>query len=104
MADLALALIDAFDDSALDALADRLAPRLASLATHGEQSSDDRWLNTADAATYLGISANALHKLTAQRAIPFEQDGTGCKLYFKRSKLDDWRQSGGTRSQAPRRA
>jgi hypothetical protein len=33
--------------------------------------------------------------LAAERAIPSEQEGPGCKLYFRRSDLDAWRQSGG---------
>jgi excisionase family DNA binding protein len=51
----------------------------------------DSWLDTAGAADYLGISRTALHKLTAAREIPFEQDGPRCKCWFKRSELDAWR-------------
>jgi excisionase family DNA binding protein len=52
---------------------------------------DDRWLTSAEAAEYLGLSGHALHHLTAARAIPFAQDGPGAKCYFKRSELDHWR-------------
>ena len=34
---------------------------------------------------------DTLRKLAAERAIPSEQDGPGCKLYFRRSDLDAWR-------------
>jgi Helix-turn-helix domain len=88
--DLAVALLAALDDDALDALAERLAPRLAGRLAPTE----DGWLDSKQAAAYLGVSVNALHKLTAARAIPFEQDGPGCKLYFRRCALDRHRQGG----------
>jgi excisionase family DNA binding protein len=84
------ALVDAVDDVALDKLADRLAPKLAARLAAREQPSDE-WMRSSKAAAYLGISVNALHKLTAARAIPFEQEGPGCKMWFKRSELDAWR-------------
>jgi hypothetical protein len=40
---------------------------------------------------YLGVSLAALHKHTAARTIPFEQDAPGCKLWFRRDELDAWR-------------
>jgi hypothetical protein len=52
----------------------------------------DRWLTTAEAATYLAYTENALHKRTAARAILIQQDCRGGKLYFKRSQLDAWRE------------
>jgi excisionase family DNA binding protein len=73
------------------------------LAARTEQeapSSGDVWLTTAQAASYLGLSVNALHKLTAARMIPFEQEGPGCKLYFRRWELDAWRQAGVARKRA----
>lgn len=73
----------------LDALADRLAPRVAALLQ--ETAESERWLNSAQAADYLGLTRNALHKLTSAREIPFEQDGPSCKLFFRRSELDAWR-------------
>lgn len=66
-----------------------------------QEPSDDGWLDTAGAAEYLGMPKTALHKLTAARIIPFEQEGAGCKLYFKRSDLDAWRRQGGGRAPRP---
>ena len=40
----------------------------------------------------------SLYKLTAAREIPFHQDGPGCKLWFLRSELDEWRRVGSSRS------
>jgi excisionase family DNA binding protein len=57
-----------------------------------------QWLDSHEAADYLGITLNSLYKLTAERAIPFEQDGPGCKVWFRRSALDAWREAGGARS------
>jgi hypothetical protein len=89
---LAGAIVASLDDPALDALADLLAPKLE--ARLRPTASEDGWLDAKRAAAYVGLSVNALHKLTAERAIPFEQEGPGCKMWFKRSELDEWRRAG----------
>lgn len=58
-------------------------------------ASDAEWLDSRHAADYLGLHRDTLRKLAADRAIPSEQDGPGCKLYFRRSDLDAWRSGGG---------
>lgn len=68
-----------------------LAEALAPLLTAPDEKPLDGWLTTRQAADHLGVTLNALHKLTAARAIPFEQDGPGCKCWFRRSDLDAWR-------------
>jgi excisionase family DNA binding protein len=73
-----------------DLVADRIAARLAGPRT----SQKDEWLDTRRAAEYLGIHRDSLRRLAAERAIPTEQAGAGCKLYFKRSDLDAWRCDG----------
>jgi excisionase family DNA binding protein len=90
--ELASALIAQLDDDALAELATRLAPFLPRL----NGSDEDRWLSTREAARYLGITVNALHKLTAARAIPFEQEAPNAKCWFRRSELDAWRRGGRT--------
>lgn len=93
--ELARVLILLLDDEALDLLADRLAPRIKMrLSDQADRDVSDAWLDSKRAAAYLGVSANALHKLTAARAIPFEQDGPGCKCWFRRAELDQWRRGG----------
>jgi len=72
-------------DALADALAQRLGPRFA------DPQAADRWLNSAEAAAYLGLSVTALHKLTSARAVPFSQDCPGGKCWFQRSALDAWR-------------
>jgi len=51
----------------------------------------DRWTDSKDAAAYLGIAVAALHKYTASRTVPFEQEAVGRKCWFLRSELDAWR-------------
>jgi excisionase family DNA binding protein len=87
---LAAALVAQLDDDSLAELAARLAPFLP----RPEPAEGDCWLNTRQAAEYVGISPNALHKLTAARAIPFQQDRPGAKCWFRRSELDAWRRGG----------
>jgi len=86
---LAAALLAELDAEALDELAERLAPRLAGLLAPGDPQQDG-WLTTRDAAAYVGRSKTAMHKLTAARQVPFEQDGPGARCYFRRSDLDAW--------------
>ena len=77
-------------DDLLAQLEDRIAMRLAG----PRPSKKDEWLDTRRAAEYLGIHRDSLRRLAAERAIPTEQAGAGCKLYFKRSDLDAWRCDG----------
>lgn len=90
---LVQAILAELDDDALDQLAEKLAPRLAQRIAPAPV--EDGWMNAREAAEYLGISVASLHKVTASRVIPFEQDAPGCKVWCKRSKLDAWRESGG---------
>ncbi len=88
-------LIEALDRRALDALAELLGPRLAPQPPAEHLISE--WLNAKGAAAHMGLSVNALHKLTAARLIPFHQDAPNCKLWFRREELDSWRAHGGAR-------
>jgi excisionase family DNA binding protein len=82
----------------LDQLLDHIADHLAAVITERLVVSDNRsdeWFDSRHAAEYLGMHRDTLRKLAAERAIPSEQDGPGCKLYFRRSDLDAWRHGGG---------
>ena len=48
------------------------------------------WLNLDGACSYLGLSRDALYKLTAARAIPFRKKVGGQGLRFHRDELNDW--------------
>jgi excisionase family DNA binding protein len=83
----------------LEALVDKLVARVAAAVVEhlGRASSDDsaEWLDSRGAAEYLGVHRDTLRKLAAEQAIPVHQDGRGCKLFFRRSDLDEWRDKGG---------
>ena len=85
-------LLDAFADH----LADRIADRVVTRMREGEPNrADDEWLDTLHAAEHLGVHRDTLRKLAAAGLIPSEQDAPGCKRYFRRSGLDEWRARGG---------
>ena len=96
MSELAAALLAALDEPALRTLAERLAPFMPDR----DNAHPDEWLDPKGAAAYLGMTVEALHKLTGPRLIPVHQEAPGCKCFFKRSELDDWRERGGSRAWA----
>ena len=93
------------NDDDLDRLGELLLPRMQDRIASNTGRADG-WLDTRQAADYLGITKAALYRATAERTIAFEQSGPGCKCWFKRPDLDDWRR-GQTRDAAktqPRRS
>jgi excisionase family DNA binding protein len=98
--ELASLIIDAArSDASLAAdLADALRPHL-----QYEQPAAG-WMTSREAATYLALTLAALHRLTAARAVPFEQDAPGGKCWFNRADLDAWRRDGSVRSHHRRAA
>ncbi len=87
MSRLAEALLAELGPDELAELAERLRPFLS--LPHERR--EDRWLNSAEAAEYLGLSRDALHRLSAERRIPFSQDRPGARCYFRVSDLERWR-------------
>ncbi len=84
-----------------NAVIDQLLKQLAEYVAEGiaerlvtPRHERDEWFDTRRAAEYLGIGRDSLRRLAAERVIPTEQAGVGCKLYFRRSDLDEWRCSG----------
>ena len=87
--------VDGALDGLLAVLADCIADAVvARLGREGQPEPGD-WLDTREAAGYLGVHRDTLRRLAAERTIPSEQDGPGCKLYFLRGELDAWRRKGG---------
>lgn len=84
---LARALLAELGPDELAELAERLTPYLPAPT----EPARDGWMDSTAAAEYLGISRHALHRLTAERAIPYHQDRPGARCYFRRSELDAWR-------------
>ena len=93
MSALGRALLESLDPADLAELAELLAPFLPT-----SPPADDGWMTTPQAAEYLGMSVHALHRLTADRRVPFHQDRPGAKCFFRRSELDTWREAGTNRS------
>ena len=78
------ALLAELDEAALDALAARLAPRLALVLSQDQAASP--WLNAEDAAQYLACSRGRLYDLVQLRKLEPRRDGR--RLLFRRSELD----------------
>jgi excisionase family DNA binding protein len=76
-------------------VAERVAAALVSRLGGETSETVPEWLDSRRAAEYLGVHRDTLRKLAAERAIPAEQDGPGCKLFFRRCDLDNWRRAGG---------
>jgi excisionase family DNA binding protein len=85
-------------DQLLGRLADLVVDRLTARTRTEADQLPDEWMDARAAAAYLGVHRDTLRKLAAERAVPVHQDGPGCKLYFNRGELDEWRRA----SKAPR--
>lgn len=83
------------NEDQLGVIAELIAAKLASQARQ-----DDEWLDTREAARYLGVHRDTLRRFAAAGRVNCQQDGPGCKLYFLRSDLDRCRTCGGGRDAA----
>jgi excisionase family DNA binding protein len=85
-------------DGVLDALISQIAEQIAAVVVAqlaaARPDDQDEWLDSRRAAEYLGVHRDTLRKLAAERSIPAEQDGRGCKLFFRRVDLNEWRRRG----------
>jgi excisionase family DNA binding protein len=88
-------------DQLLARLADLVVDRLMARTETSASQPEDDWMDARRAAAYVGVHRDTLRKLAAGRAVPVHQDGPGCKLYFRRDELDEWRRAG--RAPASRR-
>jgi excisionase family DNA binding protein len=75
-------------------LVDRVADAVVARLDLGSAGDSSEWLDSREAADYLGVHRDTLRRLAAEQAIQSEQEGPGCKLYFLRSDLDSWRRDG----------
>jgi excisionase family DNA binding protein len=92
------ALREVFAATILDLLdtpevAEAVASKLEPFVKLAASTSFDGWIGSQEADEYLGITRDALHKLTAAHRIPFHQDVPRGKCWFQRSQLDGWRRS-----------
>ncbi len=79
-------------DGLLGRLADLVVDRLMERNAAREEPSGE-WFDARAAADFLGVHRDTLRKLAAERVVPVHQEGPGCKLYFRRDELDDWRRT-----------
>jgi excisionase family DNA binding protein len=86
---------DGVIDDLIGHVAERIAAAVVAQIATAAPGNQDEWLDSRRAAKYLGVHRDTLRKLAAERAIPAEQDGPGCKLYFRRADLDKWRRQRG---------
>ena len=87
--------LEAIPEATMVALARRLEWHLSQTVAVADS---DGWLDFDGALAHLEMKRGTLYKLTSARTIPFHQDGPGCKLWFRRSELDEWRRGGTARS------
>ncbi len=87
--------LDAVIEILIDEVAQRVAAAVFERTIAHREGAQDEWLDSREAAEYLGMHRDTLRRLAAARAIPAEQDGRGCKLHFRRDALDEWRRAGG---------
>jgi excisionase family DNA binding protein len=86
------ALTLSFPAETVGALAQRAAEIvLASLGEQeGARSAWPEWMSVETAARYLNASEERVRKLKDRREIPCYQEGPGCRVFFRRSELDEW--------------
>ncbi len=82
-------------DGLIAVIADRVAEEVTARLAGAVPEAAPEWLDSRGAAEYLGLHRDTLRKLAAERAIPAVQDGRGCKLFFLRTDVDEWRRAGG---------
>lgn len=80
---LAVAVIAALDDEALDALAELLRPRLGL-----EQNGRCRWMTVPEAAEYIRAKPQRVYDLISQGRLPAGRDGT--RRLLARDDLDSY--------------
>lgn len=54
-----------------------------------ERQAWPEWMSVTTAARYLDVSPERLRKLQARRLLPFHQEAAGCRVFFRRSELDE---------------
>jgi hypothetical protein len=79
----------ALDTKSVESIVAAVAERLTLLLP---QQVETGWLDAPAAASYLGISTTALHKLTSSRLLAFSQSAPGGRCYFRRADLDAYRE------------
>ena len=86
-------------------LVEQIAQRVTELLRHDSgvgRGAGSPWLDLDGACAYLGLSRDALYKLTAARAIPARKKAGGQGLRFHRDELDSYMETAYPRLDRPR--
>jgi excisionase family DNA binding protein len=79
----------ALPDSLVEHIADRAAEILRASAPSPYDSAWPEWMSVPTAARYLDVSEERIRKLKDRGAIPCHQEAPGCRVFFRRSDLDE---------------
>lgn len=78
------------------AISERAAERVLAQLTEREPGWPE-WMSVETAARYLNISPERVRKLQSRGVLPVYQEARGCRVFFRRSELDQamesWRTS-----------
>jgi excisionase family DNA binding protein len=83
----------AIPEGLIEQLAERILEQLEQRDAATADPPVSPWLTFPQACVYLGLSRNALYKLTAARAIPCRKKQGGQGLRFHQAELDQWMQT-----------
>lgn len=75
---------------AIEQLVDERVEQQLATTTDGHADMWPEWMSVETAARYLDVSEERVRKLKDRRAIPYYQEGRGCRLFLRRSELDAW--------------
>ena len=79
----------ALNDATVEAIAERVASILAEQPRAEGSESWPEWMSVETAARYLDVSPERVRKLQGRGELPFHQEGPRCRVFFRRSDLDE---------------
>jgi excisionase family DNA binding protein len=78
----------AIPEDLVEAIAFRAA-EIVVAKMQAEAKSWPEWMSITTAAAYLDVSVERVRKLQARRQLPFHQEAAGCRVFFRRTELDE---------------
>ena len=77
-----------------EALVERIAEHAAAMALARLQAGEaangwPEWMSVETASRYLDVSEERVRKLKDRGELPCYQEGPGCRVFFRRSELDE---------------
>lgn len=77
-------------DRALQPLVDAVADLVEQRQLARTPEVAQEWFAIESVARYLDVAPERVRKLVARRAIPYYQEGPGCRVHLRRRELDEW--------------